>query len=113
MATKKTQRETQIIEKKEDVGSLESLDPTLTKPETPASAEPEEIVIESKAAPAPEIVPDIPVADPTPEPKSEPKPQSPAQTTARSGIACPSCGSSACGIAGGMRHCNQCGHAWA
>jgi hypothetical protein len=27
-------------------------------------------------------------------------------------ISCPKCGSTACGIAGGMRRCNQCGASW-
>ena len=52
------------------------------------------------ASPQPEV---IPVVDQTPA--SPPTP--------RVGLFCQACGSSAVGIAGGMRRCNQCGNSWA
>lgn len=51
---------------------------------------------------------------PEPKPKVVTPESSPEQTEAPKpkGPACPKCGSSAIGIGGGLRHCNQCGHSW-
>lgn len=104
---KRTERETQTV-KSSEVGSLEDV---LTEKPAKALTEEAEAVVEiPDTIPTPAAV-IAPIADPVPEPNPEPQPT--AQATGRLGIACPSCGSSACGIAGGMRHCNQCGHSWA
>jgi hypothetical protein len=47
------------------------------------------------------------------EPVQEPPAPAPIAPTPRFGPSCPTCGSTAVGIAGGMRHCNQCGASWA
>lgn len=77
-----------------------------------ATAAPAPLVPEKE----PEPVISVPLAEPTPEPEvveTMPTPVPEAASTpapVRTGPICPACGSSAVGIAGGMRRCNQCGH---
>ena len=48
-----------------------------------------------------------------PEPTSEEPTPVAASAPVRTGLTCPVCGSTAVGIAGGLRRCNQCSHSWA
>jgi hypothetical protein len=110
MATKRQTRETQTIGS-EDVGSLESLDPSLTKAEEepgPATV-PEPEPLPTKQPPAQKApVPEVPVVVDKAPIAPPPNPSAPVVV----GPACPKCGSGALGVAGGMNRCNQCGHSW-
>jgi len=78
---------------------------------------------EGGAAPAPakepeeETTPTPAISSPAPEPPAPKPPAAPIPTITRvegyTRPTCPRCGSTAVGVAGGMRVCNQCGNAWA
>ena len=63
-------------------------------------------------APTPEPPAIIVTEDLVDEPKVEKEVHVQAHSNPKVGIVCPLCGSTACGIAGGQRHCNQCSHSW-
>jgi len=83
-------------------GEVGSADTVLTESpeEVPSSPEPAPAPPKEKPA-APTVAPIVVEKEKTPPP--------PPPAPVRVGPACPSCGSNAVGVAGGMRHCNQCG----